>query len=156
MSQPESKPENKTVFVQRRFETPCEKIYRAWTDPAALKKWFGPEGVTTVAAVVDLQVGGQYKISMQPPSGEIVHHYGEFKEIIPNEKLVFTWLLDGQPCEGTAGEYAETLVTVEFKPVGVATEVSLTHQYIPSEKSRECHEDGWTGSFKCLAQALSG
>jgi len=156
MNHAEVNPKNKTVFVQRHFNATCQKIYRAWTDPMELQKWFGPEGVVTSVAIVDLRVGGQYRISMKSPNGETVDHYGEYREIIPNEKLIFTWLLDGQLCEGTKGEYAETLVTVEFKSVGAGTEVSLTHQYIPSETFRECYEDGWNGSFKCLERVLQG
>jgi len=148
------KPETKAIFIKRTFNAPREQVFRAWTRPDELMKWFGPEGFTTHSADVDLRIGGNYRIGLRPPEGEVFYHQGTYREIDPPEKLTFTWLLEDQDCAGSQNESAETLVTVEFRDLGAATEVSLTHEFLPSEKAREGHEYGWNGCFDSLARKL--
>ncbi len=154
MATPNPTQQTHSAVIKRVFDAPRERVFRAWIDPDELKRWFGPEGVTTVNAEVDLRVGGEYKTVMQTPAGETVHHYGTYREINPPEKLVYTWVLDGQGCGGSEGEYTETLVTIEFHELGTSTEVVLTHEFLPSEKSLEGHTFGWNSSLDCLAQLL--
>jgi len=140
-----------TVQVTRTFHAGQQALFRAWTDPQALVKWFGPKGVQTTDAVVDLRVGGAYRIVMRKPEGETIEHMGAYREIVAPEKLVFTWLLKNQACEGSENEDAETLVTLYFRRLSEhETELTLLHENLPGEKARAGHEFGWNSSFECL------
>lgn len=144
-----------TLSLTRDFNAPREKVFQAWTDPEILVKWFGPQGVTTESAQIDLTVGGKYQFTLRLPDGQIATHQGEYREIDPPNRLVFTGILDGQGCEGSAGLYAETVITIEFQDMGSATRLILTHDFLPSEASKESHSFGWNGSFDRLAEILA-
>lgn len=144
-----------TLSLTRDFNAPREKIFQAWTDPEILTKWFGPKGVSTESAQVDLKVGGKYQFTMKEPGGKIISHGGQYREIDPPKKLAFTWILEGQGCEGSEGQYAETVVTIEFQDMGTSTRLILTHDFLPSEESKEGHTMGWIGCFDCLEAMLA-
>ena len=138
-----------TLNLRRTFKAPREKVFRAWTDPEELKKWWGPEGYATPPAEVDLRVGGKYRLGMRKlPDGELFYHSGIYREVRPPEKLVYTWRWEAQP------EHGETLVTVEFRELRDSTEVVLTHERFPTEKARDDHNRGWSGCLDRLAKLL--
>ena len=138
-----------TLNLRRVFKAEREKVFRAWTDPEELKKWWGPEGYATPSAEVDLRVGGKYRLGMRKlPHGEIIYLSGIYREVRPPERLVYTWRWEAQP------EHGETLVTVEFREVGDSTEVVLTHERFPTEKARDDHNRGWSGCLDRLAKLL--
>lgn len=143
-----------TLSLTRDFNAPRETVFNAWTDPEVLTRWFGPKGVSTESAEVDLTIGGRYRFTMKEPNGNIVKIGGEFRKIDPPKKLVYTWVLDEQGCGGSDGQYAETLVTIEFQDQGPTTRLILTHEFLPSETSKEAHNMGWSGSFDCLEEVL--
>ena len=143
--------ESDVVEIQRRFPVGRDALFHAWTDPQALKAWFGPDGVETRLAEVDLRVGGRFRVEMVMSSGSVVVHLGLYQEILSPEKLVFTWLLQDQACEGSAGENVETRVTVRFAIVDEeTTDLHLLHEGLPTQKARDGHKFGWNGSFDCL------
>ena len=144
MARPET-----TLHLTRTFPAPREKVFRAWTDPEELKKWWGPEGYETPTAEVDLRVGGAYRFGMQKsPDGDIFYLRGTYREVRPPERLVYTWRWEAEP------ELGETLVTVEFLARGGSTEVVLTHELFPSKEARDGHSRGWNSSLDRLAKAL--
>ncbi len=133
-----------SLELKYMLDAPRERVWRAWTDPAALKQWFrtAPE-FTTPLAEVDLRIGGRYRLGMQPPdSDEINIATGIYQEIRPPEKLVFTWGWEGS-------EEPETLVTVDFRSMGSQTEVTLRHTGFEAVEARDLHASGWQG---CLTQ----
>lgn len=145
--------EGEVVEIQRRYPVDREALFQAWTNPDALRAWFGPEGVETQLAEIDLQVGGRYRIEMVMSSGGVVEHHGIYEEIVSPEKLVFTWSLpqDGE-CDDGMGAQVETRVTVRFNVVDEqTTDLYLLHEGLPTRKSRDGHELGWTGCFVCLS-----
>ena len=136
--------------ITRTFPAPRERVFRAWTDPAALKKWFAPgDDYATPIAEVDLRVGGRYRIQMRSPKGNLHTVAGVYREVTPPEKLVFTWSWQ----EGGM-DVGETLVTVEFRDRGNSTELILTHERFPTAETRDEHRKGWTGCLDRLPQAL--
>ncbi len=139
-------------FLQERrlFKASRAKLFQAWTDAEALKSWFGPEGVTIETVEVDLRVGGEYCFGMRPDGSPLFYHRGNYLEIIKDEKLVFSWLLEGQDCDGCTGEHGETVVTVEFLQKGEMTELVLSHEKLPSEEARDNHSLGWNGCLDNL------
>lgn len=150
MNLPASDITHTSLSITRLFKAPPEEVFKAWTDPAALTQWFGPHGVTTTDAEVDLRVGGKYQFSMQEDDGTRHHPNGEYRVIDPPKKLVFTWILDGDGCSGSDGHYTETQVTIELEDVDGSCRLTLTHDFLPSEASKEAHDMGWTGSLDRL------
>jgi uncharacterized protein YndB with AHSA1/START domain len=120
-----------------------------------LKDWWhaGPDW-TTPEAEVDLRPGGAYRLAMRDPeSGQTHTVVGEYREVQPPERLVYTWTWESNPTEmqGSAG----SVVTVEFTDDGGATEVSLTHSGFANEEIRDLHVHGWEGVLANLEPILS-
>ena len=88
MSLPAVDIQSYSLSLTRDFNAPREKVFQAWTDPDILKNWFGPKGVTTESAQIDLRVGGKYQFSLRLPDGNIAAHQGEYREIDPAEDQV--------------------------------------------------------------------
>ena len=130
----------------RLLPAPPQEVFAAWTDPDSLSEWLCP-GTTTVAeARLDARVGGCFRIVMRTASQDIVHT-GEYREVRPPERLVFTW-------RSTMLGEAETLVTVELHPDGEQTQLILTHERLPDESARTSHSQGWTSALDKLASFL--
>lgn len=146
--------ERDTVVCSRIFKASVERVFAAWTDPALLSTWFGPQGVASTRAAVDLVVGGRYDLYMTTSAGDEIHRYGVYREIVANQKLVFTWVLEGQVCAGSVEAVVETVVSIEFRAHESGTEVALTHRGLPTAASREAHQSGWEGCLQCLQQML--
>ncbi|HEX9842261.1 MAG TPA: SRPBCC domain-containing protein [bacterium] len=137
-----------SLTVRRTYPAARERVFRAWTDPAALRAWSCPLGFTVAEVQVDLRVGGIYRVAMQPPDkSEPSVAFGTYREISPPERLVYTWQWEG-------GEMGETLVTVEFRDLGGETEVVLVHELFPAADVRDLHNEGWVSCLEHLAQAL--
>ncbi len=79
MNLPATDIKNYSLSVTRDFDVPREKIFKAWTDPDILMKWFGPKGVSTESATIDLRVGGKYHYNFKLPDGNIADHHGEYR-----------------------------------------------------------------------------
>jgi uncharacterized protein YndB with AHSA1/START domain len=138
-----------SLTLKRRLNAPPAKVFAAWTDPEKIKCWFGPPGVETLAAESDARVGGRYRILARSPDGEQHDVGGVYREVVPNEKLVFTWAWKSTP-------ERESLVTIELKRDGDGTVLTLTHEHFFDEAARDRHQHGWEGTFERLAQYLAG
>ncbi len=138
-----------TLQLTRTFAAPREKVFRAWTDPQEVKRWFHPPGYETPSAEIDLRVGGKYRLGMRKlPDGEVFYLSGTYREVRRPERLVYTWQWEAEP------ELGDTLVTVEFHDRGGSTEIVLTHELFPTEKARQEHEQGWGGGLDNLGKIL--
>ena len=82
----------KELVITRVFDAPRERVWKAWTDPEMVRRWYGPEGFTAPSIKIDLRVGGKYIWAMRGPAGSqwdtVMYTAGVYKEIVPNEKLV--------------------------------------------------------------------
>jgi uncharacterized protein YndB with AHSA1/START domain len=96
-------------------------------------------------AETDPRVGGRYRVVMRLQSGEEHDVSGEFREVVANRKLVFTWAWRSMPDR-------QSLVTVEFVPEGVMTALKLTHEQFADDTTRDRHRSGWTASLDKLAE----
>jgi uncharacterized protein YndB with AHSA1/START domain len=136
-----------TITVKRRIAAPAQQIFDAWLDPASLAEWMRPcsSGTKRSDIKVDARVGGAFEFVMHVPSGP-VRHTGVYQTIEPPRRLVFTW---NSPHAGQN----DSLVTVEFRPDGQATEVVITHERLP-EAVRAGHTEGWTRLLESLANQL--
>lgn len=134
--------------VRKTINATPERLFAAWTDPAQLVAWWGPEGITCAGAEVDLRVGGGYRIGNRLPDGKEIWIVGTFSVIERPRLLAYTWLIEAMPGE------AET-VTVRFESRGAATEVIVTHEKIPTTTQRDQHAYGWKGCLNGLQEFVS-
>lgn len=137
-----------SLTIKRRFDAAPEKVFAAWTDPEKLKRWMGPGEIFTKHAECDLRAGGRYWISMQTPNGEDHDVRGVYREVVPNEKLVFSWAWKSTP-------ERESLVTITFKSDGGGTLMTLLHEQFFDEAARDGHQAGWNGSLVKLEKYLA-
>ncbi len=135
--------------LTRTFAAPRETVFQAWTDREILVKWWGPKGYTVPVAEIDVRPGGAWRTCMRSPEGEEYCVGGVYREVIPPEKLVFTWAWES---DGEPGH--ETVVTIEFHDKDGATELVLVQELFESVEARDKHNQGWSSSFDCLAEAL--
>jgi glutathione S-transferase len=141
-----------TVNLTRFFKAPREKVFEAFTQSVALVHWFGPRGCTCPSIAVDLRVGGRYRIQMHgEDSGDVFVLTGEYREIVPPEKLVFTWTWAQGDMAGV-----ETVVSVTLKPKPGGTELTLRHAGLPTPRAVQMHTQGWVSSWDCLDDHLAG
>lgn len=124
------------LTLKRRLNAPPAKIYRAWTDAAKISRWFGPEDAEILRAETDVRVGGRFRIVFRGPDGEEHDVGGVYREVVPNQKLVFTWAWRSTP-------ERESLVTVALKRDGDGTLLTLLHEQFFDEAARDRHGRGW-------------
>lgn len=142
--------EKPSLTITRRFPVAPEKVWRAWTDPQALKQWFGPGGPQPVAiAEVDVRVGGRFRIAFGGPQGDEHLCAGVYREVVPNRKLVFTWTWPRTTPE------RESLVTVELRKVAEGTELVFRHEQLFDEKVRDDHLRGWSETMVKLERYVT-
>ena len=127
-----------SLTLNRRLAAAPEKVYAAWADPEKLVQWFGPASVEagSVKADIDLRVGGHYRISFNA-NGQYNQVGGVYREVVPNERLVFSWAWHSTP-------ERESLVTVSLKPDGAGTLLTFHHAQFVDATARDNHERGWT------------
>lgn len=144
----------KAIVIDRVFNLPLNKVWKAWSEPEGFKKWWGPEDYTCPFSEVDFRVGGKYLHCMRSPNGEEFWSTGVYKEIIPYKKLVNTdSFSDEQGNVIPAYEYnmpgewpIELLVTITFEEHGEKTKLRIQHEGVPDEMQDDCIR-GWN---ECL------
>lgn len=123
------------VVVRRRMPVPREVVFEAWIDPEGIREWMCPGNATSAEAVLDVRVGGSFRIVMKAKDRDHVH-VGTYEVVEPPAKLVFSW--------STAdGSSAITRVTVEFFPKGDESELVVTHERFPKSDVAQRYEGGW-------------
>jgi uncharacterized protein YndB with AHSA1/START domain len=147
-----TKAADKTSLEIKRFiKAPRDRVYAAWTDPAQLKEWFGPESVQTRNFAADARVGGKYRWDFVKEDGEEMSAFGEYRELLPGTKIVFTWKWD----DDENWQRHDSVVTVELFDRDGGTEVRLIHTQLPSEESRDRHTEGWTSLLEKLERFVT-
>lgn len=132
-----------SLQLTHQFRGKLARVYRAWTNPSELAKWFGPVGYTKTVLEFDLRVGGAYRFEMQNPEGNSAYLTGTYQTILPEEKLVYTWRW-----EDWGQEIEDSLVTVEFHDRGDATEIVVTHEKLAHEAAVAGQKYGWTSTLE--------
>jgi uncharacterized protein YndB with AHSA1/START domain len=139
--------EKPSLTLTRRIKAPAEKVYKAWTVPSEISRWFGRAGTHCDEVKADVRVGGCYAILSHTADGGEHRVGGIYREIVENKKLVFTWAWRTTP-------ERESLVTVLFESKGVETELTLIHENFFDADARERHRMGWSGSLDHLVAVL--
>lgn len=139
--------------LERLLDAPPERIFAAWTDPVVLRRWWAAEpDWTTPEASTDVRVGGRYRLSMRDTTGTVRSVTGEYLEVDPPRRLVYTWAWETHDHASTGSEV--TVVTVDFVPEGSATRVVLEQRGFADEADRDEHNQGWRGCLDNLEQRV--
>jgi uncharacterized protein YndB with AHSA1/START domain len=140
--------------LERVLDASPERVFAAWTDPAVLRRWFAAEpDWTTPEATTDVRVGGGYRLSMRDSTGIVHTIAGEYLEVDPPRRLVYTW----QPQrhrDGSPPRLWVSVVSVDFVAEGSATRVVLEQRDLPDEAERASHERGRRGCLDNLARRV--
>jgi uncharacterized protein YndB with AHSA1/START domain len=138
-----------TVRLHRVLATKPEKVYRAFLEADAMAKWLPPNGFTCTVHQFEPKVGGSFKMSFRNFATGHSHAFGgEYKELVPNERLRYTDKFDDPNLPG------EIQVTVTLKGVSVGTEVSIVQEGIPDAIPAEACYLGWQDSLRNLARLV--
>jgi len=151
------------LVITRVFDEPRELVWKAWTDPERMKRWWGPKNFTAPVCKIDLRVGGVYLYCMRSSEGQDYWSTGVYREIVPQERIVCTDSFadeKGNPVPashyGMGGDWpAELLVTVTFAESAGKTKFTLRHVGIPAGQMKELTSAGWNESFDKLADVLT-
>jgi uncharacterized protein YndB with AHSA1/START domain len=138
--------------MERTFSAPAEAVFDAWRSSEILSRWWspGPDWETPIAEA-DVRVGGRLRILMRSPQGEEFGGGGEYIEVTPPKRLVFTWMWDGHQ-----GHEGSQLIEVDFDDNGDGTTtVVVTNRGLRDEESKESHREGWLGSLANLERVLA-
>jgi uncharacterized protein YndB with AHSA1/START domain len=124
-------PADDQILITREFSAPRHLVYRAWTTPELVRRWWAADRGTMTIAEIDLRVGGAWRYVMTANGGFEVAFHGEYREIVPNERIMSTEVFEGMPA-------AEALSTVTFTEVGGRTTVQILVQHT-SRQHRDAH-----------------
>jgi len=140
--------EKPSLNLTRSYPVAPEKVWRAWTDPQAVKQWFKPDPSWSIPlAEADVRVGGRYRILMQDTKGQEFDLTGTYREVVPYLRLVMTWSWKNQPGH-------ESLVTVTLRAAGKGTELELRHERYIDMENEASHQEGWSGALDQLGVLL--
>jgi uncharacterized protein YndB with AHSA1/START domain len=151
-------PTDEQILITREFGAPKHLVYKAWTTPEHVRRWWHANRGEVTVAEIDLRVGGRWRYVMVTDGGVEVGFHGEFREIVPDERIVSTEVYEGAP----AGEGAEegTLNTATFTELDGRTALTILVE-APSKQVRDAiidsgMEDGLQDALDLLeAAALS-
>ena len=154
-------PKKKTITIERTFDMPVDKVWKAFSDSEQMKKWFSPKDFTTPSSSIDFREGGKYLNSMKGADGKETWSTGTFKEIIHNRKIVYSDSFsdsNGNIVSASyynmPGNWDDALqVSVEFEEKDGRTKMKLTHEGLPNEAADDCKE-GWQQCFDKLESNL--
>ena len=128
-------PTDEQILITREFDAPKDLVYKAWTTPELVKRWWNAKRGEVTVAEIDLGVGGSWRYVMVTHDGFEVAFHGEYREIVPNERIVATETYEGVP-EGVTEEQATVLNTVTFTEADGRTTLTILTQ-ASSKESRD-------------------
>jgi uncharacterized protein YndB with AHSA1/START domain len=125
------------IRVTRRFRASPQRVFDAWLDPEAAGRWlFATAAQPMTDVAIDARVGGVFRFAAGG-GGEVTEHTGQYLEIVPHRRLVFTLSMADRPA-------AVTRVTVEVVPRRTGCELTVVHERVPRERAQQT-EGRWTG-----------
>lgn len=135
------------LVVRRMIAASPEEIFAAWTSAESMEQWMRPGPTQAARVSLDARPGGALRVDMEG-AGKVFAHRGEFLEVVPPRRLVFTWISD-------ATNQERSVVTVEIETRGKGSEVVLTHERLPNQEAVRNHTEGWSSILEQLAKTLS-
>ena len=147
-------PADDEILIRREFDAPRHLVYKAWTTPELVKRWWHAKRGEVTVAEMDLRVGGRWRYAMVTPEGMEVAFHGEYREIVPNERIVSTEIFEGLAQDAYPEE--STLNTATFEDLGGRTLLTLAIE-APSKAVRDAivqsgMEDGLQDALDLLEE----
>jgi uncharacterized protein YndB with AHSA1/START domain len=136
------------LVLKKTLSDNPERVFQAWTDPEVMGRWFFPAPDWSAQVSADLRPGGAWRVEMRDAAGVKHVQFGEYREIQPTTRLVFTW-----SCPELGVK--DSTVTIELKGRGERTDLTLTHALPADPKIVAEHEGGWNGCLGQLERFLS-
>lgn len=138
------------LVVQRLFDAPRERVWKAWTTPALLVRWFSPAGCSMENPSFDVREGGAYACDYRMTDGSIARMRGVYEHLTPPERMIFThgWADEN----GVVDHYPR--VTVIFEAVGERTRVTVRQTGLADRETFDSHGEGWSEALGHLAVLL--
>jgi uncharacterized protein YndB with AHSA1/START domain len=141
------------ITITRIFDAPRELVFRMWTDPEHMAQWWGPHGFTNPVCELDARPGGAILIHMRAPDGTTHPMGGEFHEVVPPERIVFTTFVDGPD-----GRILEGHNVVTFEEHGGKTRLTVQARAVGfveiAKRMLAGMEPGWTQSLERLEELV--
>ena len=137
-----------SLTLVRRYPVPVQRVWAAWTKPEQLSRWFGPDTGPVLEAETDVRQGGRFRIAFQTEDGENHVCLGEYREVVPHERLAFSWEWISMP-------ERRSQVTLSFRETGGETELTLHHEQFADAAARDGHREGWSGALDKLGRLLA-
>ena len=144
-------PTDEQILITREFDAPKHLVFRAWTTPELVRRWWHANRGEVTVVEIDLRVGGKWRYVMVADNGTEVGFHGEYLEVVPDERIVSTETYEGLP-EGVTEEQGSTVNTATFAEAGGRTTVTLLIQ-ATSRVSRDAIVD--SGMESGLQDALA-
>lgn len=150
------------LVITRIFDAPCELVWKAWTEPESMKRWWGPKNFTAPVIKIDLRIGGKYLYCMRSQEGQDFWSTGMYREIVELERIVCTDSFADEKGNkvspshyGMSGDLPEEfLVMVTFEEHEGKTKMTLKHVGMPAGEMSDMAKAGWNESFDKLAESL--
>ncbi len=142
-----------SLRVTRTFRASRQRVFRAWTEPELMMRWFVEGDGNMTVCEIDLREGGRYRLEGQIGDWRW-RIWGSYLEVRPPERLVYTWSWKHDPGKGTPE--GDTRVTVEFHDRGSETELVVTHERFASVAARDEHSQGWNACLDRLERVVAG
>ncbi len=143
--------DNEPVVVECYFAASPAKVFAAWTDPKRIVKWFGPAPNSLLSATIDLRPGGTWRFLTSQDAAKSVGYEGEYLDVRPGERLVFTWSRVVTHANGERESTLHAEIEVNFAAKGGGTDLRLIHTVKRPKDLRPSIGDNWRRTFTTLA-----
>ena len=136
------------LVITRTLDAPRNHVWRLFTDPEHASQWWGPKNFTLSALQMDQRVGGRWRAVIRSPEGQELPQSGVYREIVPPERLAFTFTWESE------GPESEMLCTFTFHERGTKTEMTFRKGPFATAESHDSERDGWNECFDRLVEYL--
>ncbi len=141
---------DRELVITRVIDAPRSLVFKAWTEPNHIARWWGPQGFTTISCQMDVRVGGAYRFGMRSPQGTEYWKRGIYREIVEPERIVFTFAWED--ADGDPGHELMTIVT--FVEDGAKTRLTLRQATFETNERRDDHVTGWASCLERFADYM--
>jgi uncharacterized protein YndB with AHSA1/START domain len=151
------------LVIEREFDAPRDLVWKIWTDPALAAEWAGPRGFTATHCEFDARVGGKWRLCLHSDGfdqgdgvlrEQNLWQGGTFREIVPPERIVYTFAWDNPADVGLNLAHHETLITVRFSEHAGKTWMVFCQEFFLSAGERDGHQKGWSSAFDKLVELV--